>query len=281
MLTFQVAHELDFQRGKRMDANVALPAALIGDPVHAAILSALCDGRAQPASALAYAARVTPQCASNHLAKLLEGGLVAVECEGRHRYYRLATPQVAAAIEALACLAPPIRSLDAPLTRKGRSLRFGRSCYDHLAGRLGVMITARLEALGYLIAPDDASKLYVVTAAGRHWFSQIGIQIEALRPTAKGLAHRCLDWTERRHHLAGPVGAALLSRFIELGWMRRTGASRQVDVTPDGIKKLREMLGVNVLDVQDDSRLSSSTRRTAPGERDVSGVRETPASSER
>jgi DNA-binding transcriptional ArsR family regulator len=104
-----------------MEANLALPAALIGDPVRATILSALYDGRAQPAGALAYAARVSPQCASNHL-KLTEGGLLAVETEGRHRYYRLATPHVAAAIEALACIAPAIRSLENPRTSSARSL---------------------------------------------------------------------------------------------------------------------------------------------------------------
>src|SRR5690349_10382018 len=128
-----------------MDADIALPAALIGDPVRAAMLSVLCDGRAQPAGALAYAAGVTPQSASNHLAKLLGGGLLAVETEGRHRYYRLATPQVAAVIEALACLSPRVRSLDGALTREARVLRFGRSCYDHLAGRLGVAVAAELE----------------------------------------------------------------------------------------------------------------------------------------
>jgi DNA-binding transcriptional ArsR family regulator len=125
-----------------MEANLALPAAVIGDPVRAAILSALSDGRAQPAGALAGAARVSPQCASNHLAKLTEGGLLAVETEGRHRYYRLATPQIAAAIEALACLAPAIRSLENPRTSRARSLKFARSCYDHLVGRLGVAVAA-------------------------------------------------------------------------------------------------------------------------------------------
>jgi DNA-binding transcriptional ArsR family regulator len=230
-----------------MDANIALPAALIGDPVRSAMLSALCDGRAQPASALAYAARVTPQCASNHLAKLLEGGLLTAEREGRHRYYRLATPQVAAAIEALASLAPRVRSLDAPLTRKAQSLRFGRSCYDHLAGRIGVAITAQLEARGYLIAAGETSKDYSVTAAGRRWFEQIGVKVDALRPAAKGLARRCLDWTERRHHLAGPLGVALLSSFVERGWMCRDGASRAVGVTPRGVAELRRLLEIDVV----------------------------------
>jgi DNA-binding transcriptional ArsR family regulator len=237
-----------------MDANIALPAGLIGDPVRAAILCALCDGRAQPASALAYAARATPQSASNHLAKLLEGGLLAVETEGRHRYYRLASPQVAAAIEALAHLAPPIRALDAPLTPKARRLRFGRSCYDHLAGRLGVAVTAELEARGYLAAPDPASKRYAVTVAGRRWFEQLGVEVDTLQLTAAGFARRCLDWTERRHHLGGPLGAALMSRFVGQGWLRRDGASRAVSVTPSGVSGLRRLLQIETLDWADAPR---------------------------
>jgi DNA-binding transcriptional ArsR family regulator len=232
-----------------MEANIALPAALIGDPARAAILSALGDGRAQPASALAYAARVTPQSASNHLAKLLEGGLLAVESEGRHRYYRLASPHVAAAMEALAHLAPPVRSLDAPLTSKARRLRFSRSCYDHLAGRLGVAVAAELEARGYLVATDQ--KHYAVTSAGRRWFHELGIEVDRLKPTAAGVARRCLDWTERRHHLAGPLGTALMARFAELGWLRRDGASRAVGVTPIGISELRRLLQIEALDLMD------------------------------
>jgi DNA-binding transcriptional ArsR family regulator len=234
-----------------MDANIALPAALIGDPARAAILSALCDGRAQPASALAYAARVTPQSASNHLAKLLDGGLVAVEAEGRHRYYRLASPQVAAAMEALAHLAPPIRSLEAPLTAKARRLRVCRSCYDHLAGRLGVAVAAELESRGHLAAPDQASKRYAVTVAGRRWFHELGIEVDSLKPTPAGLARRCLDWTERRHHLAGPLGAALMARLVGLGWLRRDGASRAVSITPVGISELRRWLQIEAFDLLD------------------------------
>jgi DNA-binding transcriptional ArsR family regulator len=234
-----------------MDANIALPAALIGDPARAAILSALCDGRAQPAGALAYAARLTPQSASNHLARLLEGGLLAVEAEGRHRYYRLASPQVATAMEALAHLAPPIRSLEAPLTAKARRLRFCRSCYDHLAGRLGIAVAARLEALGCLTAPDLASKQYAVTVAGRGWFQQLGVEVGTLKPTAAGLARRCLDWTERRHHLAGPLGTALMARLVDLGWFRRDGASRAISITPTGISELRRLLQIEALDLLD------------------------------
>jgi DNA-binding transcriptional ArsR family regulator/DNA-binding PadR family transcriptional regulator len=233
-----------------MKANIAVPAALIGDPVRAAMLSALCDGRAQPATALAYAARVTPQSASNHLTKLLEGGLLAVESEGRHRYYRLATPDVAAALEALACVAPAVRSLDAPLTREGRSLRFGRSCYDHLAGRLGVAITTQLEARRYLVPSDEQSKRYSVTTEGRQWFAGLGIDVDLIKPHAKGVARRCLDWTERRHHLAGPLGVALLSRLVELKWACRDGASRAVSVTPQGAAELQRRLEIDTIALQ-------------------------------
>src|SRR5262245_17865126 len=119
-----------------MEANIALPAALIGDPTRAAMLMALMDGRAQPASALAYAANVSAQSASNHLANLTEVGLLAVEAQGRHRYYRIAAPEIATALEALANIASSPRTLREPLTRQGRALRFARSCYDHLAGQL-------------------------------------------------------------------------------------------------------------------------------------------------
>jgi DNA-binding transcriptional ArsR family regulator len=233
-----------------MEANLALPAALIGDPVRAAILSALSDGRTQPAGALAGAACVSPQCASNHLAKLTEGGLLAVEIEGRHRYYRLAPPQVAAAIEALACLAPVIRSLENPRTSRARSLRFARSCYDHLAGRLGVAVSAAAEARGYLVISDQASKRYAITAAGKHWLETIGVDIGALKPAAAGFARRCLDWTERRYHLAGPMGGVLLFRFIELGWLRRDPATRAVSVTPLGAAEFARLLNIDVVGLQ-------------------------------
>jgi DNA-binding transcriptional ArsR family regulator len=233
-----------------MEANLALPAALIGDPVRAAILSMLCDGRAHPAGALACAARVSPQCASNHLAKLTEGGLLAVETEGRHRYYRLATPQVAAAIEALACIAPGIRSLENPRTSRARSLRFARSCYDHLAGRLGVAVLAEAEARVYLVASNQASKRYVITAVGKHWLETIGVDIDTLKPGTAGVARRCLDWTERRYHLAGPLGAVLLFRFVELGWLRRDPATRAVTVTPLGAAEFARLLNINVVGLQ-------------------------------
>jgi DNA-binding transcriptional ArsR family regulator len=245
-----------------MEANIALPAALIGDPVRAGILTVLFDGRAQPATALAYAARVSAQCASNHLAKLVDGGLLTVEREGRHRYYRLSTPQVATALEALSCLAPPVRALDAPLTAQGRTLRFARCCYDHLAGQLGVAVTARLEDRGYVTVVDRDSKLYALSAEGRRWFAGLGIDVDSLKPTRMGLARRCLDWTERRHHLAGPLGAALLARLLALGWLCRDRRTRAVRTTPAGAA------GFSQLDVDvHDLLCAAATHRPTPAQR--------------
>jgi len=230
-----------------MDANVAVPAALIADPARAAILMALMDGRAQPAGSLAYAANLSPQAASNHLAKLLDGGMVTVETEGRHRYYRLARPEVAAALEALQNLAPPVRSLDEPRSPEARRLRAARSCYDHLAGRLGVAIAQAMEARGLLSVPANTpvGKFCDITDAGRQWLTDLGIDLAAIGAIRRPPARRCLDWTERRHHLAGPLGTALLARMVELAWVVRNPGTRAVTVTRAGAEGLKLWLGVD------------------------------------
>jgi DNA-binding transcriptional ArsR family regulator len=230
-----------------MDANVAVPAALIADPARAAILMALMDGRAQPAGSLAYAANLSPQAASNHLAKLLDGGMVAVETEGRHRYYRLARPEVAAVLEALQGLAPPVRSLDEPRSPEARRLRAARSCYDHLAGRLGVAIAAAMEARGLLSVPANTpvGKFCDITDAGRTWLTDLGIDLPSIAAARRPPARRCLDWTERRHHLAGPLGAALLALMVELGWVVRNPGTRAVTVTRAGAEGLKQSLGID------------------------------------
>ena len=228
-----------------MDANIATPAALIGDPTRAAMLQALQDGRAQPASALAWAAGVTAQAASNHLAKLVDGGLLAVEREGRHRYYRLASAEVAHAIEALSVLATPVRSLEVPRSPKARALRDARCCYGHLAGRLGVRVCEALIARD-LIRPE-ADKLYAITDQGRAWFEDLGVDVAALR-SPRGVARQCLDWTERRHHLAGPLGVQLLAAMTARGWFVLEAQGRAVRVTAAGEQALQEMLGVGLND---------------------------------
>ena len=226
-----------------MEANIASPAALIGDPSRAAMLQALMDGRAHPAGALAWAAGLTAQAASNHLARLVDGGLLSVERQGRHRYYRLANAEVAHVLEALAVLAAPVRSLQQPRSPEARALRKGRCCYGHLAGRLGIAVTDALVARGVLELADD--KLYAVPDAGRAWFGDLGLEPTALR-AKRGVARQCLDWTERRHHLAGPLGVALLSRMVALGWIEADTGSRAVKLTMLGREELRLRLGVDL-----------------------------------
>jgi len=228
-----------------MEANIAFPAALIGDPTRAAILMALMDGSAQPASALAYVANVTPQSASNHLAKLMEGGMLAVEIQGRHRYYRLASPDIATVLEALANLAPCTRHLRQPLTPKGRALRFARSCYDHLAGQLGVAIVDALEARALISKGDPATKCYDLSEAGRRWFSDLGVDPDVKRRGRPLQALCCLDWTERRHHLGGTLGTAFFERICALGWLERNRETRAVQLTALGITAFHDLLNLD------------------------------------
>ena len=226
-----------------MEPNIASPAALIGDPGRAAMLQLLMDGRAHPAGALAWAAGLTAQAASNHLARLVDGGLVTVEREGRHRYYHLANAEVAHALEALAVLAAPVRSLEQPRSPKARALRDGRCCYGHLAGRLGIAVADGLVDRGLVVPADD--KLYDVTPAGRAWFEGLGLDLAAQR-SKRGAARQCLDWTERRHHLAGPLGVALLSRMVALGWIETVVGSRAARLTTLGREEVRARLGVDL-----------------------------------
>ena len=217
-------------------------ASLIADPARAAMLIALLDGRALPAGELAYAAGITAQTASSHLAKLLDGGLLGVETEGRHRYYRLAGAHVAQALEQLAAIRPtePVRRK--ALSPEGRELRFARCCYDHLAGQLGVAATRALQEKGFILAAEN--KRFEVTPSGATWFDGLGLDVSALKPTRRGLARQCLDWTERSHHLAGPLGVAFLERLCAAGWLRRSRSSRAVQLTPRGRLELKERLGV-------------------------------------
>jgi DNA-binding transcriptional ArsR family regulator len=224
-------------------ANYTSAAALIGDPVRALMLNALLDGRALPAGELAFAAGVTPQTASSHLHKLVDGGLLQVEAEGRHRYFRLAGPHVAEALERLAAIGPQPVHRRAP-TREAAALRDARSCYNHLAGRIGVEVTRRLQAESLLLPASD--KRFEVTGAGVEWFASLDIATSKLKPGARGIARQCLDWTEREHHLAGPIGVALLTAFLDRHWLRREESGRALQVTPKGRSELKDRLGVQL-----------------------------------
>lgn len=240
-------------------ADIAGVAALLADSRRTRILLALMDGRALPASVLATEAGVAPSTTSEHLSKLLDGGLVSVEVSGRHRYYRLAGPQVARVIEAMSPLAKPepIRSL-----RQGtraEALRTARLCYDHLAGRLGTAVMRSFLERGLLVGGDGrfdplaGDRLaapggevdYLVTAAGEGVLSELGIDLDAL-PGRRPLVRYCVDWSEQRHHLAGKLGAALADRLFELDWIRRLPAPRALRVTPEGEQGLYEVLGLDV-----------------------------------
>jgi DNA-binding transcriptional ArsR family regulator len=229
----------------RSEPQVAAAAALIGNPGRAAMLGALMDGRALPANELATAAGLSAAGASDHLALLLAGGLLIVIREGRHRYYRLANERVAAVLEGLATLgdAQPA-SPTISKRHQENPLRFARTCYDHLAGELSVSIAAALQDRG-LLFPGEG-KRFEVTPAGAQWFAdKLGIDTEALRPARRGIACGCLDWTERRYHLAGPLGASLLRRCFDLSFLRRGKERRAVNPTATGARFLASELGVS------------------------------------
>ncbi len=226
------------------DANISAAAALIGDPTRANILWALMGGVALPAGELARSANVAPQTASAHLSKLLEGKLLAAEVQGRHRYYRLASPEIGAVIEALATVAPRRNVQVGEKTGPGNLLRFARTCYNHFAGALAVQVNEALLERG-LLAPER-NKQYRVTDTGRVWFEELGIRIAEIQSGRSAFARQCLDWTERRHHLAGALGTALLQRFFELRWVARMDRTRAVRVTHKGQEQLGNLLGIHL-----------------------------------
>jgi DNA-binding transcriptional ArsR family regulator len=217
---------------------------LLSDPARAVMLMALLDGRALPAGELAYAARITAQTASSHLAKLVAGGLLALEAAGRHRYYRLAGSHVAQALEHLAAIRPEPQIRRRALSPEARRLRFCRSCYDHLAGKVGVALKCGLEEREYLRAAEN--KRLEVTPAGSQWLARVGVEVCGIKPSRFGLARQCLDWTERQHHIAGPLGVELLSALCASGWLRRGRRTRAIEVLPKGRHELRTQLGVDV-----------------------------------
>jgi DNA-binding transcriptional ArsR family regulator len=224
------------------EADLARIAALLADRTRAAMLLTLLSGRPMSASALADAAGASASLASAHLRKLVDGGLLVVEPAGRQRLYRLANA-VADAIEALLLLAPPDRVTSLRAAVRGQNLRRARMCYDHLAGTVGVILTEALAERGVLVENDRG---YAVTATAPAVLARIGVRIEQLDRLRRPLARRCMDWSERRHHLAGSLGAAVTSRLIELDWLRMAEASRIVRVTAEGQRGLGEWLQVDL-----------------------------------
>ncbi len=218
--------------------GLAEVAALIGDRARAEMLLGLMDGRALTATELARLARVAKPTASSHLARLLGARLVAVERQGRHRYYRLRSHQVAAALESLQALAPSAGAAVRP-GPADLALRTARACYDHLAGEFGVLLYDSMLRRGLLAEEAPGGQRLGLTAEGARFAAGLGVDLETLRQGRRPLCLPCLDWSERRHHLAGALGAALLGRFLSLGWARRARGSRALVFSAIGERAFR------------------------------------------
>jgi DNA-binding transcriptional ArsR family regulator len=223
-------------------ARLAQIAALIGDPARANMLAALLDGRALTAGELAYAARVTPQTASEHLGKLVDAGILApANRQGRHRYYRLASAQVATMLEGIMVVAGPLTGPRLSSWRGGEALRTARTCYDHLAGRLGVGITDALRTHGHLVLDQDGGE---ITPSGVIFLRGLGVEMQGA--SGRPFCRPCLDWSERRQHLAGRIGAAIACRCFDLGWIARQPGGRAVSVTTSGKLGFAQAFGLTL-----------------------------------
>lgn len=222
---------------------MAAVAFLVGDPARACMLAELLDGRALPAGHLARCAGVSPATASEHLAKLAEAHLVTCLPQGRHRYYRLSSPQVAAALESIAALA-----LDAPPRQRATprvppEMQLARTCYNHIAGRLGVRIADALIASDALVLDTDGGEL---TAAGERLLTSWGAAAPARGRTGRIYCRTCIDWSERRPHLGGAVGALILDRSLQLGWVARAPRGRALRISSRGRSGFRKLFGVEI-----------------------------------
>lgn len=221
------------------DVDVSVVARLIAEPTRATMLTALLDGRALTAGELARLAGVGAPAASEHLSRMLDGGLLAMAGQGRHRYYRLAGPEVAQLLESLAVLSPPRPTGTLRAGAAARALRPARLCYDHLAGVLSVAVRDRLVAIGGVRLGAEGLELL---PAGEAWFTERGVDVAAARTVRRPLLRSCLDWTERRDHLAGALPAAFAAVCLDRGWVqRRAAGERGLIVTAAG----RAALGVD------------------------------------
>jgi DNA-binding transcriptional ArsR family regulator len=233
--------ERTYLRDMSTGIELAEIGALTGDPARGNMLALLLDGRAHAAKELSIVAGVSPQTASWHLGKLSEGQLLASEKQGRRRYYRLASPLVAQMLETMLTVAgtnPPRRRSPSKLDE---ALRNARTCYDHLAGKLGVAITNALARRGCLVFSSDGGEL---TSRGVGLLGDLGVDVHGAQRQRRAFCRPCLDWTERRPHLAGSIGAGLTARCFELGWIARTADSRAVLITQAGRAGFAEGFGI-------------------------------------
>jgi DNA-binding transcriptional ArsR family regulator len=223
--------------------QIAEVAALVGDPARANILVALLGGRALTATELSHAAGVSPQTTSGHLGKLSTARLVVLMKQGRHRYYRLAGPQVGRMLESIMNVALEGPPRYQPRSRLDDAMRHGRTCYDHFAGVLGVGIADAMIERGYLVLGDEAGE---VTSSGMEFLSRLGVDLAGAQAKRRMFCRPCLDWTERRSHIGGAVGAAFAQRCFDLKWIERVGETRAVKVTSLGRRGLMESLTLSI-----------------------------------
>jgi len=220
--------------------NIASVGGLIGDITRTTILASLADGRSLTAGELSRITKVSPQTASSHLSKLVDGGLLVMQAQGRHRYYRLSSSKVADIIEAIAAITPPAPVRSLRQSDEVKALRFARTCYEHLAGRVGVELTSVLVAKGYF---EELTDTYRLTEEGSIWLKEFGITVEGLHRIS-GAIPRHIDWTERHHHLGGPIAVGITRRLIELAWIERGTIRRSIQVTETGLRHFQRDLGL-------------------------------------
>ncbi|HEX7065192.1 MAG TPA: winged helix-turn-helix domain-containing protein [Bacillales bacterium] len=223
--------------------NVAEAASLLGDSSRAAMLTALMDDRFHTATELAYMAGIQPQTASFHLSKLAKAEWVIVEKHGRHRYYRMAGKEIAEVLESFLSLSRPPEIRSFKQSSQMKALRSGRTCYDHLAGDLGVKLTRALLEADYI---EKKEKEYTVTTRGESFFTDFGLNLTQLRKKRRVFSRACLDWSERQHHLAGALGSGLTVQLLNLEWIERVPASRAVNVTEAGFAGFEDVFGIQL-----------------------------------
>jgi DNA-binding transcriptional ArsR family regulator len=231
----------------RGDADVAAAAALLAEPARATLVLAAMEDGPLPATELAARAGIAPSTASEHLARLVAGGFLATSRSGRRRYYKLADPAVARAVEALAIVAPQPQVRSLREATRGELLRYARTCYDHIAGRLGVAVARALEREQALARRGDS---YVLGRRAASRFAALGIDVSELARQRRPLVRGCLDWSERDLHLAGALGAALTERLFALGCIRRRDGNRSLEVTNVGHERLAAELRVELTRAQ-------------------------------
>ncbi|MGG4213447.1 winged helix-turn-helix domain-containing protein [Paenibacillus sp. FSL L8-0638] len=224
-------------------SNVAMIASLVSEPSRAAILTALLDGRFHTASELAHMAGIKPQTASFHLAKMTEAHVVTVEKQGRHRYYGIQDPEVARVMESFLSIAPPVPIKSFKQASENEAIRLARTCYDHVAGQLGVQLMNFFMQKGIL--SEDQDGLHI-TDQGETFFTDFQIDLTKTRQKRRSFSHKCLDWSERRHHLAGALGSAILDRLFELNWIERLPTTRAIRITAEGKGGFKEIFSIEV-----------------------------------